>query len=151
MFRTVSGYLVVNGDTYVHQILAESALNRTLNDASAFALMPFGPNRFDCIVIAARDGSYRSLLSRRAKAFTATGHANFRKCTYCKQWDNPTNMIVKDRGKSSMSYHIKCSRQDAIERQRRYRAERRERYGKQQKRYPGHRTKGALFRQGRTR
>ena len=45
----------------------------------------------DTLVIC-QDHSYHMFLHRRQKAFEKCGHANWRKCGYCHQYDDPKNL-----------------------------------------------------------
>jgi len=48
----------------------------------------------DGTLIACESRTYHHLLHRRTKALAACGHANWRKCNYCKEYDDPENMTV---------------------------------------------------------
>jgi len=48
--------------------------------------------------IVCQDSSYHQILHQRAKALKACGHASWRKCQYCHQYDDPANMMVKWKG-----------------------------------------------------
>lgn len=59
--------------------------------------------------------SYHMLLHQRADALEICGHASWRKCKYCGEYDDPSNMIVihtVDRGYDcDHMYHRKCERE----------------------------------------
>jgi len=55
-------------------------------------------------LVICQDDSYHKLLHLRLKSFKATGIVNYRKCPYCKKYDDPTNMYCY-----SYNYrHPKC-------------------------------------------
>ena len=43
-------------------------------------------------LVVCQDKSYHSLIHRRTEAFIATGDVHKRRCSYCKEYDNPINM-----------------------------------------------------------
>ena len=49
--------------------------------------------------------SYHQILHRRGLALRYCGNANWRKCTFCKEYDDIKNMTITKRG---ASYHQKC-------------------------------------------
>lgn len=48
-------------------------------------------------LVACEDQKYHLLLHRRKRALEACGHANYRKCGYCGQWDHPQNLEDSDK------------------------------------------------------
>jgi len=61
-------------------------------------------------LLVCQDREYHNLLHRREKALKACGHASWRKCKFCKQWDSPDKLIIgkpNSRGSRSI-YHIEC-------------------------------------------
>ena len=54
-----------------------------------------------------RAPTYHMLLHQRIRALKACGHANWRKCKYCKEWDAPKNLSIH----KNTIYHIGCSRE----------------------------------------
>ena len=52
-----------------------------------------GENRVGNLVVC-QDRAYHFLLERRSKALAACGHAHWRHCKRCHQWDDPSNLIV---------------------------------------------------------
>ena len=43
------------------------------------------------------DQAYHLLLHQRVRAYRASGHAHYRKCARCKQWDDPAKMRYHSR------------------------------------------------------
>lgn len=65
------------------------------------------------------DRAYHMLLHRRTRAYDACGHADWLRCPYCKQYDDPQNMVVIPRKGQTKGvprtgmrwYHSVCSRE----------------------------------------
>lgn len=51
---------------------------------------------------------YHMLLHLRKRAYEACGHANWRKCKFCKNWDNPQNNMYVPTNPRGASHHRKC-------------------------------------------
>lgn len=79
-------------------------------------------NRPENLVIC-QDKAYHNLLHRRMKALRACGHADWLKCGYCKQYDDPKNLRLIP--KSSSQHHTKCLREYMRERRENLKKERR--------------------------
>jgi hypothetical protein len=93
-----------------HVLLAEKALGRPL---------PFGAKVHhlngskDCgPIVVCENQSYHMLLHRREKALRECGHANWRKCVYCKNYDDTASLFVAppDKDNYQMPYHRSCKR-----------------------------------------
>ena len=92
-----------------HILVAEAALGRRL-PAGAQVHHVNGQrddNRGENLVICP-DGAYHALLHRRERALDACGNANFRRCSFCKRYDDPANMQVAGSGQLR---HADCYRQ----------------------------------------
>jgi len=55
-------------------------------------------------IVICNDAAYHHLLHQRTRAFIACGHANWRKCKYCKIFDNPNNLLINN----NQCYHKNC-------------------------------------------
>jgi len=64
-------------------------------------------NRNENLVIC-EDCSYHNLLHMRMKALRICGHASWRRCVFCKQYDSQDNIFVDQRNRP---YHKKCELQ----------------------------------------
>jgi len=65
-------------------------------------------NRNSNLVIC-QDSAYHVFLHQRTRAYNACSHPNWRKCKYCKEWDDPNNLkICAD---NHTVYHHKCMAQ----------------------------------------
>ena len=91
-------YSMKGGQILVSRLVAEEALGKPLH--------PKHPvhHHSDTQLVICENNMYHKLLHRRTDAFLTCGHANWRKCKFCKQYDDPKNL--KDN--SSGVYHNKC-------------------------------------------
>lgn len=55
-------------------------------------------------LIVCQDQAYHMTVHRRTRAFKSCGHAGWRKCQYCKQYDDPKNLHTA----CEKSYHTEC-------------------------------------------
>lgn len=84
------------GVTAEHILLAEKVLGKPLPkgavvhhaDGNSFN------NTLTNLVICP-DRAYHNLLHARMRALAVCGHADWRKCSYCKEYDNPENMVIQ--------------------------------------------------------
>ncbi len=60
------------------------------------------------LVICQNQG-YHQLLHQRKRAYDACGNASWRKCKYCKKYDNPPNLKFDKNGRNQ--YHSACHKQ----------------------------------------
>ncbi len=78
-----------------HILIAERAIGKSLPPQSEVHHFPQYPS--DQLVIC-QDKGYHLLLHVRFKALKACGHADWKKCQFCKQYDAPSNLYYKPRG-----------------------------------------------------
>lgn len=65
----------------------------------------------DGTLVVCEDKSYHMLLHRRTDALKACGHADWRWCCICQEYDHPNNLSIHSRpGGSIRAYHLKCKR-----------------------------------------
>lgn len=57
-------------------------------------------------LVLCENSAYHHLLHRRERAFKKSGHANWRKCNYCHQYDSPEHLKISPNGKQI--FHLKC-------------------------------------------
>ena len=69
-----------------------------------------GTNNGSFNLVICEDKSYHKLLHRRTQALKACGHANWRKCVFCKEWGPPETMKLQQRvsREATLSYHKEC-------------------------------------------
>lgn len=91
-----------------HWLIAEAAHGKPLPNQAVV----HHHNRADPrALVVCEDQSYHMLIEYRTKALRASGHANWRKCQFCKRWDDQANLYTRPPGKSgSTSYHRACRR-----------------------------------------
>ena len=92
---------------FEHTLVAEQALGRPLPTGACVHHVNAqrADNRPANLVIC-ESRAYHTLLHRRMRAYHACGQANWRKCGYCGQYDEPTNIYIPPRGLST--HHRSC-------------------------------------------
>ena len=107
----------VQGYVPEHVLVCEKALGKLLpNGAEPHHVDGIKSNNVNSNLVLCQDHDYHALIEMRTRAFKACGHANWRKCPYCKKWDDPANMHVYDnanlngpRKVGRKAYHVDCS------------------------------------------
>lgn len=95
-----------NGYVLGHRLIAEKAIGKILPDKS-----PIHHHDKTQLVVCESDG-YHKLLHKRTRALKSCGHANWERCKYCKQYDDPLNLKIIYTGVgSSFAYHSVCNNQ----------------------------------------
>ena len=90
---TLSGYVPD------HVLAVEKILNRLLPvDAVVHHVDGDSLNNTPSNFVVCQDANYHSLIHQREIALKACGHASWRKCAFCHQYDDPANMMVKWKG-----------------------------------------------------
>ena len=74
-------------------MVAEKALGKPLPKGAE--IHHYGKRDDNTKLVICQDQAYHKLLHRRMRAIKACGHASWRKCQYCKQYDKPENLHVK--------------------------------------------------------
>ncbi|MGO9374045.1 MAG: HNH endonuclease [Syntrophobacteraceae bacterium] len=93
-----------NGYVGEHILVAEKVLGKPLPErAQVHHHNGDKTDNYGNLVIC-QDDAYHKLIERRTKAYFACGHADWRKCQFCKRYDDPENL--KQYGKHSM--HSEC-------------------------------------------
>ena len=97
---TAQGYKAFTGANnqrfLEHVKVAEKALGRKLPKGSQVHHLNGNglDNRPENLVICPTAG-YHRLLHDRERALDACGHPDWRRCGYCRQWDDPKNLMGK--------------------------------------------------------
>lgn len=90
------------GYVFEHILIAEKSLGKPL--IAPNCVHHYTPTQ----LVICEDHAYHHFLHQRQRAFEACGHANWLKCTYCKQYDDPKNMVVKQRHYRKSGYVLGC-------------------------------------------
>lgn len=90
---------------YQYRLIAQKALGRNLKQNES--VHHFNGDRTDKnnsnLIVC--DESFHPTLHRRKRALANCGHADWRKCGYCHQYDNPENLKIY----GSHCHHQKCN------------------------------------------
>ena len=113
-----SGYIMIKtpghpkanrgGYVFEHILICEKALGKYLPLLSE-------PHHFDGNkannvngnLVICQDRAYHMLLEQRTRALKRCGHADWRKCCFCKRYDEPGKLIVSGPRKNRI-YHRSC-------------------------------------------
>ena len=100
----------VRGYVRESRLIAEKLLGRILSrivvihhtDGKKGMVDPYG-------IVICENTAYHSLLHRRQRALTICGHVSWRKCQFCKRYDDPVNLFMGGIPTCPRIYHLKCN------------------------------------------
>ena len=91
--------IIINGrPMFAHVHRAEQALEKPLPKGAEVHHHSFTE------LVICPDRAYHMILHQRARALKVCGHANWRKCVYCKKYDAPENLHIS----KEFPYHRAC-------------------------------------------
>lgn len=94
------------GYVWEHILVCEKALGKLLPPgAIPHHVDGDRSNNKNSNLVLCQDQAYHNLLHQRQRALEACGHANWRKCWICKQYDAPQKLIIR---KNSGAFHRNC-------------------------------------------
>lgn len=97
-----------NGYIWEHRLLAEKALGKQLPDFAP--VHHFNGEKSlneNGNLVVCQDNTYHRLLHVRYRALIACGNAHWRKCSFCKEHDDPSNMYFNHANQNY--YHKDCA------------------------------------------
>lgn len=99
--RAPSGYVLE------HVLIAETVLGKPLPPGVEVHHVDRNrSNNANRNLVICQDHAYHHLLHVRQTALDACGHADWRKCAHCKEWDEPGNLYIHPN--QYVSWHQTC-------------------------------------------
>lgn len=100
-----------------HVMIAEKVLGKHLPEKAVVHHVNGNTldNRNENLVIC-ENRPYHQLLHRRKKAYDACGHANWKQCWICDQYDDPINLVKRIKKDHDTYAHQMCERKYSNER-----------------------------------
>ena len=103
-----------NSGGYVFEqvLVAERILGKPLPSKSVVhhTIQTFNGRKNNKALVICQDQSYHQLLHQRSEALTISGHASWRRCSICKQFDAPINLYILGQ---IVCYHQSCKNEYA--------------------------------------
>lgn len=106
------GYVIFQNDLVnklAHVLVAEKAIGKPLPPGAVVHHIDGNPsNNAPNNLVICPDQGYHMLIHRRQTALENSGNANFKKCVYCKQYDDPRNMKTSEKY-DYLAHHRPCA------------------------------------------
>jgi hypothetical protein len=94
------------GYVFEHVLMAEKSLGKYLpKDAIVHHINETRDDNSPKNLVICQDAAYHNLLHMRMRALNACGNKNWRKCTYCKKYDDPKAMYQH----TTSMFHRECN------------------------------------------
>jgi hypothetical protein len=104
------GYIVIQRDgvrTYEHVEVAERVLGKPLPPGAVVHHVDENPSNNDPgNLVVCPDDAYHALIHQRTRALDECGHASWRKCSRCGDYDDPARLVFS---LGQMPYHQACN------------------------------------------
>ena len=107
--RRVAGHPRTQKHGYVrdHILIAESVLGKPLpRGATVHHVNGIKDDNRKCNLVICQNESYHQMLHRRIRALSECGHADWRKCKYCQEYDDSANLYISPDG--HLAKHREC-------------------------------------------
>ena len=95
-----------------HVLIAERVLGHRLPPkAQVHHVNEDRADNRNCNLVICEDSAYHHLLHQRTRALEACGHADWRKCGYCHEYDAPSSLVIRwdyARARQQTPYHRSC-------------------------------------------
>ena len=90
------------GYVFEHILIAEKSLGHNLPTGAIVHHHPKNPSNS---LVICQNRAYHRLLHRKYNALISCGHANWRQCYFCRQYDSPNHLYIPRLG---VTYHKSC-------------------------------------------